>query len=110
MSGIEVSLDAKAVEQAIVDAVLKSALGPAMVKAIDETLTKREGPYGHQENLLQRVVGRQVETVVAEAVCAHLQSQGDKIRALVADAITDEFLNAAVGKTVARIVARSERD
>jgi len=89
---LNVQIDPKEVERYVADAVLKSAIGPMVEKAINDALKSLGTGYGGP---LERAIKDHVQKIILDVVT---EEYGDKIRAAVREYVTDAAVDELVHK------------
>ena len=87
---MEVNIDTKAIQDAIVRAVADSTIGNLLKEAIQKALEEKQG-YG-RESILEVVAREQINLIIGQIVRVEVDKNKDKIRALVLPLLTDEVL------------------
>lgn len=87
---MEVNIDTKAIQDAIVRAVADSTIGNLIKEAIQKALEEKQG-YG-RESILEVVAREQINLIIGQIVRVEVDKNKDKIRALVLPLLTDEVL------------------
>lgn len=94
---VNVTIDKEAVEQQIVQAILDSAIGQEIEKAIDEALKKPEGYSSNTliVNAVREVVKDIIDNTIAESLRENKEFK-ERIRKLVEEITTDEALRSII--------------
>ena len=87
---MEVNIDTKAIQDAIVRAVADSTIGNLIKEAIQKALEEKQG-YG-RGSILEVVAREQINLIIGQIVRVEVDKNKDKIRALVLPLLTDEVL------------------
>ena len=88
---IEINVDSEAVEKAVVQAVIDSAIGEQMKTAIDKVLHQKGGQF-NMDRVLENAIASEIQRVIAIQIREIIAENTDKIRAAVAPQLTDEIL------------------
>lgn len=99
MAEFQVSLDPKQVNEAIASAVLRSALGDAIKKAVEKNVAALAGP--NWDNPVDKVVKEVILDEVRRLVAGELPN----IRGMVRDSLTDD----RIGKILEGLAERMVR-
>jgi len=94
---VNVTIDKEAIEQQVVQAILDSAIGQEIEKAIDEALKKPER-YDHN-TLIVNAVREVVRDIINHSIAASLgenEKFKERVRKLVEETTTDEVLRTII--------------
>ena len=97
---MEINLDAKAVEQAVTDAIVNSAIGAKIKMAVNELLSK-----GY-DNPIQKAIG---DVIVQQALAIVRDEYKDQIAAAVREQLTDECIKEFVSNCIHEITSKKYR-
>ena len=89
---LKIDIDKDAVERALVDAVLKSAIGEEVQKAVDKVLKSKDSNQWDSKTLIEAAVDRAVRQQLEFVISDALTPKRDVIRAAVQDKLTDDFI------------------
>lgn len=89
---LEVKIDQEAIQQQLVQAIMNSAIGEKIQKALNEALSKAEGPWGDQKTLVERAVRGALEDELRKQAADLVAQKREQIRAALAEKLTDEVL------------------
>lgn len=94
---LEVKIDQEAVQQQVVQAIMNSAIGAQIQKAITEALTKTTGSFGDYRTLVERAVQDAVMQEVRNLANSLILEKREAIRAQLAEKLTDETIGSMTG-------------
>jgi hypothetical protein len=93
-SGIEVQIDADAINGAVTQAIVDSMIGEQMKKAINEQLSPPPNAYGRQ-SVVQTTVAIEVQRILQEML--REEPYLGKLRAAIEERMTDDVLDKVTG-------------
>ena len=91
---MEVNIDTKAVQEAIVRAVADSTIGELIKETINKALTEKQG-Y-NRDSILQEAAEKEINRIIGIIVREEMDKNKDKIREHILPMLTDEILNKMV--------------
>jgi hypothetical protein len=94
---LEVKIDAAAVQAQVVNAILQSAIGEQIEKAIKEALTKEYGDWGRRYTLVQSSVEQAVGNELRKLATELVESKRDQLKAQLEEKLTDAVLDKMTG-------------
>lgn len=89
---VEVKIDAAAVQQQLVQAIMDSAIGENIQKCITEAMSKT-GDYRDPRNMVQKAVDSAVASQLAVIANELMATKRDAIRAQMLELLTDDVVN-----------------
>ena len=92
---MEINIDTKAIQDAIVRSVADSAIGETIKKYIGTALTERRG-YG-TDSILEEATKAEVARAISLIVREEIDARREEIRALVVPYITEEVVTKMMG-------------
>lgn len=101
---MEIKVDAESVNKYVVDAILKSALGLNLEKAINKALETEVNSYN---STVHKMCSDAIRNAVQEVLT---RDYHDKIVAMVAEQLTSEHVNTIVKKSVENAMSYLKRD
>ena len=105
---LDVKIDPEEINRYMADQILQSAIGEKMKEVVARKIADLASPsyYGKESPL---------EAVVSDFIRNHLHSiirdeYGDKVRAMISEKLTDEFVASTMDQAWAAFVTRINRD
>ena len=96
---IDVKIDSDAINRAVTDAIINSALGAEIEKAIKDVITAAGRPW---DSPIKKVVERFVNEIVYDILSKeHQEVLRTKVRELITDELLTELVHQAWGSLVA---------
>ena len=89
---MEINIDSKTIEDAIVKAVIDSAIGTQIIEVIQDVLTEKTSPWGNK-NILHDAIKREVNTTIGRIVQDEILKNEQKIKEIILPKITEKVLD-----------------
>lgn len=89
--GIEVKIDAEAVQKNVVQAIMKSAIGEEISKCITEILTEKEKSWDEQ-TILEKAIYDQINSCILLIIRDEIQGRREELKAMMMPQLTDEAM------------------
>jgi signal recognition particle GTPase len=100
---VEIKVDAEAVQQRLVQALIDSAVGKHIENAISEVLTKQYGDWNNRETVIESAVRSALQNELHKLVGEALAESRDKLRQMIATRLDDESLTKMTDEFLSRI-------
>ena len=102
---MQINIDKDAVHAAVVQAIMNSAFGEELEKAIKSAFQQETGPWGDRKTLVQRCVDSALENEIRRAAIQAIQGKSEEIKAKVAAMITQETVNKFIEKAFEKLAS-----
>lgn len=89
---MEINIDSKAIEDAIVKGVIDSAIGKQIVDVIQDIINEKTSPWG-SKNILHDAIKREVNKVIGRIVQEEILKNEEKIKGIILPKITEKVLD-----------------
>ena len=107
---IDIKVDSEAVNAAVVQAVVDSAIGEQMQKAIKSVLEEKQHGRWNMDNALENALKAEIQRVIATQIREIITERADQIRDAVALKMTDEVLVSMSGAAVDFMTEKLQRE
>lgn len=107
---IDVKVDPEAVEKAIVDAVIQSALGPQIAEAIKRSMTQTVGDSWNRKTIVQHAVDEEIKRVVSAIVRETVDAKTEEIRKQVQERMTEEVVRKLSSAAIDWMLDKTNKD
>lgn len=88
---MNINIDTIAIQDAVVQAIIDSAIGEQIRKVIGEILTNKENSWDNQ-TILQKGIRSEMWRIISNILREEIESRKDEIRKLIAPQLTDEII------------------
>jgi len=108
---MEIKIDPKEIQAAIVAEITKTAFGESIVAAVNKAMTEKTGAYGVSgDTIIEKAAKEQVLKVVAKAVDAELEKRTEDIKVTVRESITDDVVKEMTSNIIGVMTGRLKVD
>ena len=91
MEGLKIDIDKTAVEKAVIQAVINSAIGTQMEKAIADVLAAKTGNFG-MDRWLQNAITTEIQRSISIIIRQRIEEEKEQIRAIVNRGLSDDVV------------------
>ncbi len=88
---MEINIDTKDIQEAVVKAISDSAIGEQVTKVIQEQFTAKKNSWD-SETMMEAAISEEIRRVISLILREEIESKKEEIRALVTPMLTDEII------------------